>query len=118
MKLVSAASVHKYQVAHGSLTTQTTMPLLASAANTFTIVNTQNTGAIFLRNYWNTVQMQIKGLFSDKFIKAFYIVAPVEILYWDATYCNATISATIDNPYPTRLECGLITSNMIQIIVS
>jgi hypothetical protein len=77
MRLVSSTRVDKYQVMHGSLTTLTTMPLLASAANTFTIVNTQNTGAIFLRNYWNTVQMQIKGLFTDKFIKAFYIKAPV-----------------------------------------
>lgn len=77
MRLVSSTNIDKYQVVHGSLTTLMTIPLLASAANTFTIVNTQNTGAIFLRNYWNTVQMQIKGLFTNKFIKAFYIIAPV-----------------------------------------
>lgn len=53
------------------------MPLLGNTQNTFFITNTQNTGAIFLRNYWNTVKMEIEGLYTSEFIKAFYIVAPI-----------------------------------------
>lgn len=67
------------------------MPLLGGAPNTFTITNTQNSGNVFLRNYWNTVKMEIDGLFSNKFVKAFYIVAATEVTDWETQYCNATI---------------------------
>lgn len=64
-KLASTTNVHKYTIVHQPLTTRTIMPLLSNAVNTFTITNTQNTGAIFLRNYWNTVRMEIKGLYTS-----------------------------------------------------
>ncbi len=103
MRLASSTILDKYTIVHQPLTTRQDMPLLAFAANTFVITNTQNSGAIFLRNYWNTVKMEIQGLYTSEFIKAFYIEAPVEITDWDPTYCNATIGAPLQLPYPTRL---------------
>lgn len=55
-----------------------------------TIKPTQ-TNNIFLRNYLNTVEIQITGIYSSNFIQAFYINAPVDIVTWSDTYCNATI---------------------------
>jgi hypothetical protein len=69
-----------------------------------TITPTQSPN-LFLRNYINTATIQIKGLYSNNFIKAFYINAPADIVYWDSIYCNATMTFTFNNPYPTRLEC-------------
>ena len=68
-----------------------------------------------MRNYWNTVKMEIEGLYTSEFVKAFYIVAPIEVTDWDNTYCNATIESPSHLPYPTRLECLQITPNTIQI---
>jgi hypothetical protein len=57
MKVASSTNLDKYTIVHQPLTTRQVMPLLGNAATTFTITNTQNAGAIFLRNYWNTVKM-------------------------------------------------------------
>lgn len=65
MKLASATKLDKYTIIHPPLTTRKVMPLLSNTANSFTITNTQNTGAIFLRNYWNTVKMEIEGLYTS-----------------------------------------------------
>jgi len=65
MRLASGTNLDKYTIIHPPLTERTVMPLLANALNTFTITNTQNSGQIFLRNYWNTVKMEIQGLYTS-----------------------------------------------------
>ena len=104
LKLASSNSLAKYQIVHPRLLERNYMPVIGAAAvNTFNIINTQNSNSIFLRNYWNTVRIEIVGLFTSKFVKAFYIIAPPEVTDWDINYCNATIQAAAQLPYPTRL---------------
>lgn len=57
MRLASPTNLDLYTVIHPPLTTRLVMPLLANAANTFTITPTQNSGGVFLRNYWNTAKL-------------------------------------------------------------
>ena len=83
LKVASSTNLDKYPVYHDYLTTRQVMPDNAMAPNTFVITNTQNSGQIYLRNYWNTVKMEIDGLYTSKFIKAFYIIAPAEVTDWD-----------------------------------
>ena len=118
LKLASATNLDKYQIVHPLLVERNYMPVIGVAAlNTFDIINTQNSNNIFLRNYWNTVKIQITGLFSTAFVKAFYIITPIEVTDWQTDYCNATISSTAHLPYPARLECKQITINTIQISI-
>ena len=81
-----------------------------------TIEPTQ-TPNIFLRNYMNTVNIKLYGLYSTTFVKAFYINAPVEIATWDDTYCNATKESALHDPYPTRLVCSYINDTTMQILI-
>jgi len=69
-----------------------------------TITATQSPN-IFLRNYLNTATIQLRGLYTDQYITAFYIHAPSDIVTFDSTYCNATLTSSFNNPYPTRLHC-------------
>ena len=63
----------------------------------------------------NTVNIKLYGLYSTTFVQAFYINAPVEIVTWDTTYCNASMEAVLHDPYPTRLVCRAINDTTIQI---
>lgn len=38
-------------------------------------------------------------------MKAIYIHAPADVLSWDPTYCNATITSTLNFNYPLRFTC-------------
>ena len=91
IKVGSLSNVNKYQLTHPVLVERDYQPLAGGAVNMFDIINTQNSGNIFLRNYWNTVKMEIYGLFTSPFVKAFYITTPPEVTDWDPHYCNATI---------------------------
>ena len=64
-KLSSPTKLDRYIIDHGHLATRKIMPLLSNAANTFTITNMQGPGNIFLRNFWNIVKMEIKGLYTS-----------------------------------------------------
>jgi hypothetical protein len=121
LTVASSNSLVKYQIVHPLMAERNYMPVIgATALNTFSIIPTQNSNNVFLRNYWNTVKLQFTGLFSTPFVKAFYIVTPPEVTDWQTDYCNATISISPTDhlPYPTRLECKQITVNTIQIIIS
>lgn len=83
-----------------------------------TIIPTQ-TPDLFLRKwYWNTANFSIYGLYSTLFVKAFYINAPIEVVTWDTTYCNATFTSLNHDPYPTRLLCSFVNDTTIQILIS
>ena len=81
-----------------------------------TITPTQTPG-IFLRNYMNTITIEIYGLYSTTFVNAFYINAPQEIVTGDDEYCNATFESPLHDPYPTRLVCSYINDTTLQIII-
>jgi hypothetical protein len=68
-------------------------------------ISTTQTPNMYLRNYANTVVFTISNLFSDARTKAIYILAPVDVTSWDPTYCNGSISGTINFNYPLRFTC-------------
>jgi len=60
---------------------------------------------MYLRNYANTVIFTISNIFSDSRAQAIYILAPSDVLSWDPTYCNASITGTSNHNYPLRFTC-------------
>ncbi|KAL4505390.1 hypothetical protein ABPG72_002452, partial [Tetrahymena utriculariae] len=71
----------------------------------------------FLRDYINTVVIQVQGVWITKDITNFYFTIPTQISYIQKNYCNATltISTTKRQPYPLRFDCNLITNSMIEL---
>lgn len=65
----------------------------------------------------NTAVIKIKGLFTEPFITAFHIHAPSDIVTWNNTYCNSTLTAGGNNPYPVRLNCSTINDTTLSILV-
>jgi hypothetical protein len=59
-------------------------------------------------------------MYSYSAIKAFYIVPPSDIVSWDGSYCNATMSNDLVSrtPYPLRFSCGVFNSTLIQVFVT
>lgn len=102
---------------HNSLVTLQRNPL-TNVATSMTITPTQ-TPNIFLRNYMNTVIIELNRLWESNFAKAFYIVAPADVTTWDKNYCNATltVATTMRAPYPYRLRCGTILPNVLQVLI-
>lgn len=68
----------------------------------------------FLRNYVNTVEVQITGLWRNADIKQFWITKPPNVEYFDHTYCNSSlIIPQADRlPYPLRLRCQAYTDKI------
>lgn len=81
-----------------------------------TITPTQ-TPNLFLRNYMNTAIITINGLYTDTYINAFYIHAPIDIVTWDSAYCNATLGNLNNNPYPLRLNCSFINDTTLSVVI-
>ncbi|KAL4456526.1 hypothetical protein ABPG74_000633 [Tetrahymena malaccensis] len=75
---------------------------------------TQN---FFLRDYINTVVIQIQGVWLTKDITNFYFTIPTQIQYIQKNYCNATLTVPSTNrqPYPLRFDCNLISNSMIEL---
>ena len=114
LTVYEGSSVERYTVPHKNLTTIKTIPSTL-AATTMSIAPTQS--PFFLRNYMNTAVIKIKGLFTETFISAFHIHAPSDIVTWDTTYCNSTLTAGGNNPYPVRLNCSIINDTTLSILV-
>lgn len=76
----------------------------SSIATAMAVAPTQ-TPNMYLRNYANTVYFTISNLFSDSRMQAIYIRAPSDVLSWDGTYCNASITNTASFNYPLRFTC-------------
>lgn len=105
-------------IPHNSLVTLQRNPL-TNTATVMTITPTQ-TPNIFLRNYMNTVVIQLTRLWESRFAKAFYIVAPSsDVTTWDMNYCNATLTVSTASrlPYPYRLRCGAISATVLQVLI-
>lgn len=102
---------------HGGLVTLKRNPVTNTA--TSMLITPTQTPNIFLRNYMNTVIITLDRLYESRFAKAFYIVAPADVLRWDQDYCNATLTVptTQRQPYPYRLRCGAITSSVLQVLI-
>lgn len=115
MTVVSAAEIDMYTIIHPNLTTIKTN-YLRSAPNSMTITATQSPN-VFLRNYMNTATIEIKGLYTASQIAAFYLHAPSDVVTWDTNYCNATMTANFNKPYPTRLNCQYVNDTTIAITV-
>jgi|JI6StandDraft_1071083.scaffolds.fasta_scaffold14013_4 hypothetical protein len=107
-----------FRINHNSLVTLKRNPL-TNTATSMTITPTQ-TPNIFLRNYMNTVVIELKCLWESNFAKAFYIVAPsTDVTVWDTNYCNATLTVPTTSrvPYPYRLRCGAISTTVLQVLI-
>lgn len=113
LTIASASALEIYNVYHNNLTTIKTN-YVKGIANSMEIVPTQSPN-LFLRNYMNTATFTINGLYTDPYIKAFYIHAPKDVATWDSTYCNATLGTGGNNPYPVRLSCGFINDTTLSI---
>lgn len=88
-------------------------------ASSMSIAPTQ-TPSIFLRNYANTVIITLNYMYSHSSVKAFYIIPPSDIVSWEGSYCNATLSIPLASrtPYPLRFSCGVFNSTLIQVLVT
>lgn len=71
---LTPTSANFYEIPHNNLTTRRQIP--ATGAPTWMTITPTQTPGIFLRNYMNTVTIQLYGLYSTKFVNAFYINAP------------------------------------------
>ncbi|EAR88763.2 hypothetical protein TTHERM_00259620 (macronuclear) [Tetrahymena thermophila SB210] len=98
----------------------------ATQSMTMTITPTQaynvnmpppTTQNYFLRDYINTVVIQIQGVWITKDITNFYFTIPTQISYIQKNYCNATLTipSTSRQPYPLRFDCNLISNSMIEL---
>lgn len=67
-------SANFYEIPHNNLTTRRQIP--ATGSPTWMTITPTQTPNIFLRNYMNTVTIKLYGLYSTKFVNAFYINAP------------------------------------------
>jgi len=115
MTVVSASELDIYNILHPNLTTIKTN-YLRNIANSMTITATQSPN-VFLRNYMNTATIQLNGIYTASQIEALYLHAPSDVVSWDTTYCNATMTANYNNPYPTRLNCQYVSNTTIAITV-
>jgi hypothetical protein len=115
LTVASASTIDFYTVNHTQLTTIKTN-YVKSVANSMTIIPTQSPN-LFLRNYMNTATITLSGLYTDPYVNAFYLHAPSDIVTWDITYCNATLGASVNNPYPTRLNCGFINDITLSVLI-
>lgn len=79
--------------------------LTNSSAVTSLSVSPTQTPNMYLRNYANTVVFTINNIFSDSRMQAIYILAPSDVTSWDPTYCNASITSTLNFNYPLRFTC-------------
>jgi hypothetical protein len=113
--VVSASEIDVYKIVHPNLTTIKTN-YLRNTPNSMTITPTQSPN-VFLRNYMNTAIIQITGIYTAPQITAFYLQAPSDVVTWDNTYCNATMTANYNNPYPIRLNCLYESSTTIAITI-
>ena len=117
LALTTTNEAWSYEIPHGNLTTRQTVPLLSSSPATWMTITPTQTPNIFLRDYMNTVSINLYGLYSTTFVKAFYINAPLDIATWDPTYCNATFVSPLHDPYPTRLVCSFINDTTLQVLI-
>lgn len=108
----SSSTIDHYNTYHNNLTTIKTNYFTATPTEML-IFPTQNN--VFLRNYMNTARFELKGLFTNPYIKAIYVNAPKDIVTWDTDYCNASMTALYNNPYPTRLHCQSLNDTTIAI---
>lgn len=115
LTVCSSTALDLYNVYHNNLTT-ITKNYVSTLMNYMTITPTQSPN-LFLRNYLNTAIIQLYGLYTDPYIKAFYINAPKDVVTWDSTYCNATLASNTNNPYPTRLNCQYQNDTTIAITI-
>jgi hypothetical protein len=114
LTIFSSSNVDHYNTYHNNLTTIKTN-YFTSTATQMAISSTQNN--VFLRNYMNTAIFQLWGLFTNPYIHAFYLHAPKDIVSWDQTYCNASMTSPSNNPYPTRINCQSLNDTTISITV-
>lgn len=115
LTILSSSAIEFYNVNHTTLTTIKTNYVKAiPTAMTITPTQTPN---LFLRNYMNTAVITLSGLYTDQYVNAFYIRAPSDVVTWDTTYCNATLSTSTNNPYPTRLTCTFITATTLSVAI-
>jgi len=77
-----------------------------SVSTSLSVAPTQ-TPSLYLRNYANTAIFTISNLFSDSRMQAIYILAPSDVTLWDPTYCNASITNTLNFNYPLRFTCAV-----------
>lgn len=115
LTVLSASNIDFYNIPHQNLTTITNNYFNGSSTR-MTITPTQNP-YIFLRNHMNIAIIQLYGLYTNPFIKAFYINAPLEVVTWDSNYCNASLLSNNNDPYPTRLVCSAINQTSIAITI-
>ena len=115
LTICSSSTVDYYNVYHNYLTT-IIKNYVTSVMNYMTITPTQSPN-LFLRNYMNTAIIRLYGLFTDPYVNAFYINAPKDVVTWDSTYCNATLTSNTNNPYPTRLNCQYQNDTTIAISI-
>lgn len=65
----------------------------------------------------NLAVISLYGLYTTTYVHSFVVVAPNDVLTWDTTYCNATMTALANNPYPTRLLCSVITTTSLLVLI-
>ncbi len=115
LTVFSSSTIDFYNTFHNNLTTIQTN-YFAGTPTKMIITPTQSPN-LFLRNYMNTATFEIYGLYTDPYIKAFYLNAPSDVVTWDTTYCNATLTSPGNNPYPTRLICQYLNETAVSIVI-
>jgi hypothetical protein len=54
-------------------------------------------------------------LYMSPFIKSFYFLPPSEVVSFDTTYCNGSISVAAPNPLPLVLECVFLHDRLLEL---
>ena len=78
----------------------------------FQATQTQQTSPAYLywiRDYWNTFQLDIAGTWTSGDIKQWWITIPGQIDQLNTSYCNASLTVATASrlPYPLRFKCSL-----------
>jgi hypothetical protein len=91
-----------YNVLQPPFTTLKVSPTSVAVSMSISATQTPN---IYLRNYANTAIFLLDNIFIDNRINAIYIKASSDVTSWDSTYCNASLTNTMNDLYPYRFIC-------------